>query len=271
MTIRRVLLPLVGTDLSEPLAACAFLIGRLHQAQVQALVLQRQLLGVEFGDPPEGGDLLADLVAEAREESEKTLSVLATPYQPFELEVSVASGDIGRVVAHAARLSDIAIVGAGARYGEGQWRDIRDAVLFQSGRPVIVAPRAGLEASAFDRVIIAWKESIEAARAVAAAQPFLRQARELHILAAGESDAGAASLRDVEQYLQLHYSEVRSEAIPQDLRKDVADILLDRAQALGGALLVMGAYSHWRWREQVFGGVTEAMLAQARSPVLMAH
>jgi nucleotide-binding universal stress UspA family protein len=271
MTIKRVLLPLAGTDTPEPLAACAFQIARSHQAQVQALVLQRQLLGVEFGDRAESSDLLADLVAEAREEREKTLSAFAAPYQPLELAVSVDSGDVGRVVAHAARLSDIAIVGAGARYGEGQWRDIRDAALFQSGRPVIVAPRMGLEATAFDRVVIAWKESIEAARAVAAAQPFLRQAREVHILAIGESDAGAASLQDVERYLQLHYSEVRSEVIPQDLREDVTDTLLDRAQALGGALLVMGAYSHWRWREQIFGGVTEAMLARARSPVLMAH
>jgi nucleotide-binding universal stress UspA family protein len=119
--------------------------------------------------------------------------------------------------------------------------------------------------------VIAWKESIEAARAVAAAQPFLRQARDVHILAVGEGDAGAALLRDVEQYLQLHYGEVRSEVIPQDLREDVADTLLDRAQALGGALIVMGAYSYWRWREQVFGGVTESMLARARSPVLMVH
>lgn len=269
MTIKRVLLPLAGTDIPEPLAACAFQIARSHQAQVQALVLQRQLL--EFGDPAESSDHLADLVEEAQEEREKALSALAAPYQPLELGVSVDSGDIGRVVAHAARLSDIAIVGAGARYGEGQWRDIRDAALFQSGRPVIVAPRTGLEASAFDRVVIAWKESIEAARAVAAAQPFLRQAREVHILAIGESDAMAASLQDVERYLQLHYSEVRSEVIPQDLREDVTDTLLDRAQALGDALLVMGAYSHWRWREQIFGGVTEAMLARARSPVLMAH
>jgi nucleotide-binding universal stress UspA family protein len=94
---------------------------------------------------------------------------------------------------------------------------------------------------------------------------------EVHLVTVGESDAAVQSLEDVERSPQLHYSEVRSEAIPHRLQKAVAETLLDRAQALGGALLVMGAYSHWRWREQVFGGVTEAILARARSPVLMAH
>jgi hypothetical protein len=177
MTIKRVLLPLAGTDIPEPLAACAFRIGQSHQAQVRALVLQRQLLNVEFGDRAESADLLADLVAEAREERERAIAALAAPYRPLELDVSDRERRDRPAVAHAARLSDIAIVGAGARFGEGQWREIRDAALFQSGRPVIVAPRKGLEASAFDRVLIAWKESIEAARAVAAAQPFLRHAQ----------------------------------------------------------------------------------------------
>jgi nucleotide-binding universal stress UspA family protein len=91
------------------------------------------------------------------------------------------------------------------------------------------------------------------------------------LVTAGESDAAVASLEEVETYLQLHYAETRSETIPHRPGEDVAEILLDKAQALGGALLVMGAYSHWRWREQIFGGVTQAILASVRSPVLMAH
>jgi nucleotide-binding universal stress UspA family protein len=33
----------------------------------------------------------------------------------------------------------------------------------------------------------------------------------------------------------------------------------------------MGAYSHYRWREKVFGGVTESVLQEMHAPVLMAH
>jgi hypothetical protein len=122
-------------------------------------------------------------------------------------------GDLAAAVAHAARLSDLSVVG-GARYGDGGWREVRDAALFQSGRPVLVVPDEGVKESTFDRVVIAWKESIEAARAVAAAQPFLLRASEVHLITVGENAEVVASLEDVEQYLQLHYAEIKSDVIP---------------------------------------------------------
>ena len=36
-------------------------------------------------------------------------------------------------------------------------------------------------------------------------------------------------------------------------------------------LVVMGCYGHSRIREQMFGGVTRALLAAPPAPVLMAH
>ena len=134
---------------------------------------------------------------------------------------------------------------------------------------VLFVPPLGLEASRFERVVIAWKDSIEAARAAAAVQPLLLSSTEVHVITVGESDETVVSLQDVEQYLQLHYSEVKSEAI-QRSDKPVGEVLLERAEALG-AVLVMGAYSHWRWREQLFGGITEFVLHHAHTPVLMAH
>ena len=52
---------------------------------------------------------------------------------------------------------------------------------------------------------------------------------------------------------------------------DVAKTLLSEGSAKPGALLVMGAYGHWRWREWVFGGVTQEVLRDTTLPVLMAH
>jgi hypothetical protein len=228
MAIKRFLLPLVGTEGTEALATCAFQVARAHQAQVRALVLEQRPFGVEFGDRAGSADLLHDLLAEAREEKAQALAALAARYQPLDLDVTVEGGETGGTVAHAARLSDIAVIGAGARYGEEGWGEVRDAALFQSGRPVLLVPRMGVEASAFDRVVVAWKESIESARAVAAAQPFLRQAREVHLVTAGESDAAVASLEEVETYLQLHYAETRSETIPHRPGEDVAEILLEK-------------------------------------------
>jgi len=51
----------------------------------------------------------------------------------------------------------------------------------------------------------------------------------------------------------------------------VAKALQYEASAKGGALLIMGAYGHWRWREWVFGGVTQEVLRDTTVPVLMAR
>jgi nucleotide-binding universal stress UspA family protein len=50
----------------------------------------------------------------------------------------------------------------------------------------------------------------------------------------------------------------------------VGVVLLEAATA-NGALLVMGAYGHWRWREWVFGGATHYVLRNTTVPVLMMH
>jgi nucleotide-binding universal stress UspA family protein len=51
----------------------------------------------------------------------------------------------------------------------------------------------------------------------------------------------------------------------------VGKALLLEASKTPGTLLVMGAYGHWRWREWVFGGVTQEALRDTVVPVLMAH
>ena len=77
------------------------------------------------------------------------------------------------------------------------------------------------------------------------------------------------SLQEAEEYLSLHYNEVRSE-IATGESHEVGKLLLAEAYRLG-ALLVMGAYSHWRWRERLLGGITEYVLRESNIPVLMMH
>src|SRR5690606_41982097 len=47
--------------------------------------------------------------------------------------------------------------------------------------------------------------------------------------------------------------------------------LVEQARESGAELLVMGGFSHSRWRQQVFGGVTRTVLAKASLPVLFSH
>lgn len=276
MAIKRVLLPLGAAGRSfEHVAEAAFLLGRLHEAQVRCLFVQRSQLSVpfrgEYVDPDAMRRIFDDARKRLEEEGsavEKQFRAVARRHPSVDGDYMAREGEIGETVAHGARLADISVI-SGIAGDDDEWNDLYEAVLFRSGRPVLILPPESVPPQQFDRVVVAWKESVEAARAVAAAQPFLVQARQVHIVSVGEDDAATTSLRDVEDYLQLHHAEVRSEGLPPRRGKDVADALQHKAEVLGGALLVMGAYSRARWREQIFGGVTNSVLRQPRVPVLM--
>lgn len=147
-------------------------------------------------------------------------------------------------------------------------------VVIGCGRPVMVAPGAPLPAS-LGTVVIAWKESVPAARAVAAAMPMLAKASKIHVIGIAEDkDAMEPALKSAERlagYLRGHGLSPQAGRIAADDR-DPAEVLLDVAcTKLHGELLVMGAYGHSRAREFVFGGVTRRVLHGAPLPVLLAH
>ena len=277
MTIRRIFLPFCDAAGFAPIADAAFTLGRLFRAQVHGLFAQH--LEAPAFIPQEGMNVQRAMLAiekasreraEQLSQTQETFTTRAKDYPEVEAEFMAIDGARADTVGSIARLADITIIGSGPRYSSDGWRAVRDGAIFGSGRPILLAPPAGLNENNLARVVIAWKNSIEAARAIAAAQPFLGLAREVHLVTIGESADASDSLRNAEQYLQLHFAETDSAAIPPS-GKNVGETLLSHCQARGGALLVMGAYSHSRWQERVFGGATEYVLSEARTPVLMMH
>jgi nucleotide-binding universal stress UspA family protein len=277
MTIKRILLPFCDAGGLEPIAEAAFAVGQLLSAQVRALLAQQLQITLPVNEettPPEliriamerANRRRADKLAEARQ----VFEACAKRHPHVEPQFASAEGDVADLVSHAARLADISVLGGGLRFAADGWEDVREPALLGSGRPILLVPPGGIDERHFDRVVIAWKDSIEAARAIAAAHPFLLLAKEVHLIAIAEDAETIISLQDAEQYLQLHHAEVRSEIL-EPSPKNVGELLIAGAEAKGGALLVMGAYSHWRWQERVFGGVTAHVLRETRVPVLMAH
>jgi nucleotide-binding universal stress UspA family protein len=136
------------------------------------------------------------------------------------------------------------------------------------GRPTLVVPFAGSFPVVGRTVLIAWKETREAARAVSAALPWLHKAERVHAIAYGEE--GEASLHGLQHYLAEHQiSFTPHQGDPRDV--NVGDDLLSRASDIGADLLVMGCYGHSRAREWVLGGVSRTILRTMTVPVLMAH
>jgi nucleotide-binding universal stress UspA family protein len=136
------------------------------------------------------------------------------------------------------------------------------------GRPVLVAP-PGFERLAAKRVVVAWKDTREARRAVHDALPFLVRAEQVHVAVAGH-EARREGGADVAAYLASHGVSVATRLLHQP-EIGAADEILRFARREDADLIVMGAYGHSRLREWVFGGATRDMLQGTSLCCLMSH
>lgn len=147
--------------------------------------------------------------------------------------------------------------------------DFLPSVLVQSGRPALVLPYAGPISPIGRNVLVAWKETREAARAVTAALPWLRTASRVHVVAYGENAEN--SLLCLQDYLRAQ-GVVNATLHPGGNKDDDAgNKLLSFAADLSADLLIMGCYGHSRAREWVMGGATLSILQWMTLPVLMSH
>jgi len=175
-----------------------------------------------------------------------------------------------------ARYADLVIAGQVREHsraaGPGAIMPAELAIL--SGRPVIVAPDTSFPPTVGGNLLIAWKPTREAVRAIAEAMPLLRRAERVTLLSVnphvGATEHGEQPGADLARHLARHGVEIVVEtAVAHDV--GVADAVLSRAAQAGADLIVMGAGGHSRLHEMIFGGATVDMLEQARIPLLIAH
>lgn len=179
----------------------------------------------------------------------------------------VETGSQTELVAQLGRLADLIIVPRPTRVSPPP-RTV-DAALRETGRPVLMLPPDAVD-SIGDRVVIGWNGSKEAAQAVAAARPALREAGAITVLTTEKRQKRRPNGDDLLTYLSCHgisaslrIMDTRSRAVP--------DALLTSARELDADLLVLGGYSRHRLREVIMGGVTRYLLAESDIPIFMVH
>ena len=153
----------------------------------------------------------------------------------------------------------------------GQSLDIGDAVM-RAGRPILLVP-PGKTCLAPDRVLVAWKDTTEARRAVSAALPLLKRAQDVRIVEivgqGNEETDAARRVADVAAWLQRHG--VTAEATAE-LSAGNAGSHLDLLATQNNAdVIVAGAYGHSRLREWAFGGVTRHLMRRAAACAFLMH
>ncbi|WP_233870409.1 universal stress protein [Paraburkholderia adhaesiva] len=149
-----------------------------------------------------------------------------------------------------------------------------ETVVLTSGRPVLVVPYAGRHEAVGSRALVAWNGSREASRAVHDAMPFLARAERVTVVRINTPSSPApvrAPGTDIALTIARHGAHVDIVEISNDIDETCGDALLSLAADEAYDLVVMGAYGHARWKEQVVGGVTRTMFDSATLPVLMSH
>lgn len=235
-------------------------------------VAARDLALTNYGGPvPAAGDLVQVELAEAQ-------SLLAKAKERFETATATWQktewrSDLMRpavFLSEQARAADLLVIGTSKAVDADDESMTADAgeVILAAGRPVLVVPPK-VDRVLARSILVAWKDSREARRALTGALPMLQRAEDVRIFSVGEGKA-ESSLKDVQAYLDRH-GVVSSVSIDKAPTSHAADEIMRAAGSHGADLIVAGAYGYSRMHEWMFGGVTRTLLKQSPIACLLTH
>jgi nucleotide-binding universal stress UspA family protein len=225
-------------------------------------------------------DLVSGFEREAKERAEKARQVFESFMEKNGL-VRPADGKVGlsadwrietsngpSAIGAMGRVFDLIVVGRPLRDAVAPSMAALESALFETGRPILVAPPKGV-ASVGERIVIAWNGSTETARTVAFGMPFLQQAKHVVVLAVERNVSGPSA---AEAALSLRRHGIAAEWREAPLSgRSVGQVFLAECAQFDCDLLIKGAYTQSRLRQMIFGGATSHILAEAELPVLMAN
>jgi nucleotide-binding universal stress UspA family protein len=243
-------------------------------------------IGYEFvsaaGMVVEGGG--AAVAAVMGVEQDRALERANAAISVFEIEAKLAKIGYGvrtlaaipveadETIGELARLYDLTVVLQPETSNSSYDDVVPQAVLFNSGGPMLMVPyihKGPLDAR---HVGIAWDGSRLAARALRDALPFLTAARAVTVIAVNEDryDSSEASSDQIVSHLARRGIKARTERLTAD-RGNVHGTILSIAADSDIGLLAMGGYGHSRLKERILGGVTRGVFESMTMPVLMTH
>lgn len=287
MAIKVILAPLFGVPSDTAALATALAVARKFSAHIDVMHIRADpRTMIPYIGEGMSGALIEEMIASAEQQADERAKRVHATFDDWQAKSGMATGDsatdgpncawiedTGRpdlCVARRGRVSDVVIIARAQ--GENAVTTITEtleAALMDSGTPLLVAP-AGVPATVGGHVAVAWNGGLEAARAVTAAMPFLKGAEDVTILTIGDPCPPEATPEALAGYLASHgvKANIRN---PEAGGDSMSTALLAAAGEANADLMVMGAYTHSRLRELVFGGVTYEVLSAADIPVLMAH
>ena len=205
----------------------------------------------------------ADLVRSEAHRAEVSVTILEhADNSPYPLR---------EIVTSSAQVRDLSILGVHGPLTYPR-QGLVEAVLFGSGRPVLLVP-PGVPAFSGRMVVVGWDATRSATRALHDALPLLTKARKAVVISLSDDKVFRLpeSGPEVCRYLERWGIDASFDA-PKRKQDKIGNELLLHAKRLEADLLVMGGFGHAREREFLFGSATRDIFqSHLELPVLMSH
>ncbi len=279
MSFKTILVPIEQHDLMGATLDTALLLARKFDAYIEGFALRPVVAPVMAMDI--GG---AFPLAELQENDTKMATEAKALFDAFMHKNNVSRGDPkgaagcgwfegapdgDQFVGSHGRVFDVTVLGRPGENAQSPRLSTYEACLFESGRPILLAPPKAL-ATMGENILIAWNHSTEQARTNAFALPLLRGAKKVTVLTVEGGSVVGPTGEQVQRY--LHLNGVAANAVTVNPgNRNAGEVILAHAEQLGCDLVVKGAYTQSRLRQMIFGGATRHILAHAKLPVLMSH
>ena len=276
--MKTILLPVEPNSCVDAAFGCADLLSRAFSAQVDCIALKPSIVDFIAPDPvvvvlPQTGYSEADALKAARErfdafqagqraaiDGNAAGQLRWSPRQPID--------DAG--LASLSRLYDITVVGRpGVGRNEPRMTTL-EAALFESGRPILMAP-AAVPKSIGTNIVVHWNASTETARVIYDAMAVLKRAERVTLLSVEGNMVPGPKPADMLEYLAAHGIRGTEVYVKPASKGAAGAAILAEARRIGADLLLKGAYTQSRLKQMIFGGATQHILQAAEIPVLLSH
>jgi len=287
MAFSSILVPLEESEILDSVLGTALVFARRYDSYIEGLCIRPSLAGAVAVGFEGGAAALSGTEEQFEEEQQLRTQRLHAEFQNFIEANSIplaednytklcarwvedeASG-IG-IFGQRARVFDLTVVGRPMPGAMTPAMNTLETVLFESGRPILIAPPTR-PTDIGRHIVIAWNGGTETARAIAFAKAVLREADRITVLAVEGGMGPGPSVESVQVNLARDDVEVDVRPVPgRRSSAEAGNIILSETMEVGGDLLIKGGYTQSRLRQMIFGGATSQILSNAEVPVLMAH
>jgi len=141
--------------------------------------------------------------------------------------------------------------------------------LLNSSRPVLILP-PNRKVRMGKRIVIGWDQTHNAMQAVIAALPLLARAEHVSIITSGKAKPNGPKARQLVNYLRA-WDIAATARQTRGSHTDATTDITGHYEESAADLLVIGSYSQSRFRQRIFGGVTEHFLTKTIIPVFTVH